>query len=432
MRTDAGPADPLIEVACDESGAEGEKLIGGNCDVFAHAGVRLSVASAAGCVQELRDRIRSPALEYKANHLLRGKHRSALIWLLGPSGPVYSRASVQLTQKDFFAVGRLIDLLAPGQADGADGHWGQRPAARAQATDLYSSGPAVFGPGQWTAFLECFNDLVRAKHGPAAAASADSFLRLIEVMRDGQALEGDPRAAAFMDLIWPARARAEALRRVQRAQYPSVIPALDPLIPAIIQAVRHWSAGGRAVRVIHDQQTTLTPERIALIAQICNEPLPPAKLKPGDQPAGPRSANQPAGPRSANQPAEVEPGDQPAGPRSANQPAGPRSANQPAKPQPRDQPAEPGAREQRPRDQPAEPGPRDQPAGRPLVGLRLADSAADARVQVADFLAGVARKIASDELNRRGDAELTALLRPYVDPCSVWGDERSWSRLGPA
>jgi hypothetical protein len=64
-----------------------------------------------------------------------------------------------------------------------------------------------------------------------------------------------------------------------------------------------------------------------------------------------------------------------------------------------------------------------------LASLRLVDSRADPRVQVADIVAGVARKIASDELGGRGDPELTGLLPPYVDPHSVWGDEPSWSRL---
>ncbi|SFC38419.1 hypothetical protein [Streptomyces aidingensis] len=61
--------------------------------------------------------------------------------------------------------------------------------------------------------------------------------------------------------------------------------------------------------------------------------------------------------------------------------------------------------------------------------LVLVNSLDDPRVQPADFLAGVARKIASDELNGRGDAVLTSLLRPYVDPGSVRGDERSRARL---
>ena len=63
------------------------------------------------------------------------------------------------------------------------------------------------------------------------------------------------------------------------------------------------------------------------------------------------------------------------------------------------------------------------------MGVRLVVAREDARVQVADFLAGIARKIASDELNGRGDPALTALLRPYVDPGSVWGDARSGALL---
>lgn len=67
-----------------------------------------------------------------------------------------------------------------------------------------------------------------------------------------------------------------------------------------------------------------------------------------------------------------------------------------------------------------------------LAGVRLVDSRSDPRVQVADFLAGVARKIASDELNGRGEPHLSTLLRPYVDSRSVWADERSWARLASA
>src|SRR5258706_9846631 len=66
-----------------------------------------------------------------------------------------------------------------------------------------------------------------------------------------------------------------------------------------------------------------------------------------------------------------------------------------------------------------------------FAGLRLVDSGSDPRIQVADILAGVARKIASDELNGHGDDELTALLAPNLDPCPIWGDDRSWSVLRP-
>jgi hypothetical protein len=72
------------------------------------------------------------------------------------------------------------------------------------------------------------------------------------------------------------------------------------------------------------------------------------------------------------------------------------------------------------------------PAGIGLAGLRLVAARDDPRVQLADFLAGIARKIASDELNGRGDAELTALLRPYAGDAALWGDARSRAAIWPA
>jgi len=59
-----------------------------------------------------------------------------------------------------------------------------------------------------------------------------------------------------------------------------------------------------------------------------------------------------------------------------------------------------------------------------LSAVRRVDSRSDPRVQVADFLAGAARRIAAAELRGQGDNELTALLRPYVDPYSIWADDR--------
>lgn len=202
----------MREIACDESGYEGDKLVGGVTDVFAHAGVHLAPAAAAACVVELRRRIRSPALEYKANHLLRGKHRGTLLWLFGPSGPVLGHAHVHLVDKTAFL-------------------WSVAGAADVAA-----------------------NDRLRGS------------------------------------------------------------PALDLLVPALLETVRIWGD----VTLVHDRQTALTPERLALL------PCP----------------------------------------------------------------------------------------------VRFVAARDDPRVQVADFLAGVARRVASEELAGRPDPELAALLGPYVTPSS--------------
>ncbi|WP_117212956.1 hypothetical protein [Allorhizocola rhizosphaerae] len=60
------------------------------------------------------------------------------------------------------------------------------------------------------------------------------------------------------------------------------------------------------------------------------------------------------------------------------------------------------------------------PARGRFIRFRQADSRTEPRVQVADLLAGVARRVATDELLGRSDPDLTALLRPYVDPASRW------------
>lgn len=47
-------AGGFLEVACDESGSDGENLTGGNTDVFAHASVTLPVDRAEERVREIR------------------------------------------------------------------------------------------------------------------------------------------------------------------------------------------------------------------------------------------------------------------------------------------------------------------------------------------------------------------------------------------
>lgn len=109
---------PVIEIACDESGAEGEKLANGETRLFTHAGVAVDMADAVDCVAELRVRIGSPARTYKANHLLREKHRRALEWFLGPDGPIRGRARVVLVDKERFLLGTFLGLLANPGAPG--------------------------------------------------------------------------------------------------------------------------------------------------------------------------------------------------------------------------------------------------------------------------------------------------------------------------
>ncbi|GAA2279160.1 hypothetical protein GCM10010234_14760 [Streptomyces hawaiiensis] len=312
-----GSGHAVLEVACDESGSDGENLTGGNTDVFAHAGVSLSEAAAAATVREIRDRIRSPAEEYKANHLLREKHRAVLEWLLAPRGPIHGRAGVHLMEKTFFVVDRTLGLLLDDTAE---------------AAALFRAGRPAFGEAGWRSFLEAANQLLRVRQN---GDPVDAFYGTV-----GTLLRARPRtdAAVILERLAATRPRAVSYREGLLAG-PPLIPLLNPLLPAIVRTAALWSRDGRPVHLVHDRQNMLTPDRIAWIEGTARR------------------------------------------------------------------------------------------AGTGLAGLRLVVARDDARVQVADFLAGIARKIASDELNGRGDPALTALLRPFVDPGSVWGDARSGALL---
>lgn len=313
-----------VEIACDESGSEGERLAGGNTDVFGYGSVRIDADAAAACVAELRARIRSPAVEYKANHLLRRKHRDALAWFLDAGGPIAGRAHVHLVDKPFLLVTRVVAEVAGG------------PATAAAA--LFRAGPRAFGPQRWTAFLMASNDLLRvAGRRPAPDDPAAAFSAAVDGLGGADAGAVAGGAADVVEALRAGRGRAVRLRdEIDRA--PGAVASLDPLVPAFTRVVEHWSDGGRPVLVLHDEQRILTPERIAAAGAL---------------------------------------------------------------------------------------------HGR-LAGLRFADSIVEPRVQVADFLAGVARRIAEDERAGAHDPELAGLLGPYVDPASIWADEASWAALGRA
>jgi len=229
-----------MEIACDESGYEGEKLIGTTTELFAHGSVRLETRAAAGCMAELRERIRSPATQYKAGHVLREKHRAVLEWLLGPSGPIQGKAHVFLIDKQRYVISKLVGTLL-----GDEGFAGA----------LHLDGPREFGPERWTAFLVCANDLMRSRDRPGTADPVDS---IFEALR---ALESRGPAGRILRSLRETRPRVEARRRELRDR-PDSLPPLDPLVPAIACAVERWSEGGKPIDIVHDRQKILTPQRI--------------------------------------------------------------------------------------------------------------------------------------------------------------------------
>lgn len=335
------------EIACDESGSEGERLVGGTTDVFAHASVDIEVEAANVCIAELRTRTRSPATEYKASVVLREQNRAALIWLLGPSGPVLGGAHVHLTEKSYLLASSLVAFLA--NADPTQTHDGNDRAREPQlcsAAALHREAVRATDEEAPMRLFASFNDLMRAKESAEVVGLAETFFelgdRLLTTQTNGFAVD--------LARFWPAS--VDRRRLVRRVLDPSrMSPRLDPLVAAVVAAAEHWAAAGRDFSFVHDQHYLLTPGLIAYLEGLIRARTASARTHDD--------------------------------------------------------------------------------AGR-YTGMRLVDSQHDPRVQIADLVAGSARRIASDALHGVVDDELVALLRPYVDRHSWWGDAGTASLLGIA
>ena len=300
----------LLEVACDESGSEGEKLVRGSTHVFAHASVDVTTDRALDTIDRVRVEARSPATEVKASVVLRPQNWRLLEWLLGEDGPFLGHAHVHLTDKALHLTRRMVALL-DGPAPTAD--------ASRRAVSLHEAARRRLGAVGWESVLADFNDVVRARSADEAMASARSLrARLTELddlgsLVDGL-VEGVPLDGVGLDLL-VGHGRT----------------VLDPIVPALADVLRRWGSQGRPLWVVHDVQATLTDAAI--------------RTAVGASPGGSSDA---------------------------------------------------------------------------LEGITFVDSQHDARVQLADFLAGASRRIAAHVLEGRADPQLVDLLAPYISPRSTW------------
>src|SRR5262249_18514817 len=140
----------VVEIACDESGFSGTNLLDPATPVITHASVDLVVDEAVELIAALRSGLQCSPNELKAGQFLRGpKAAEALERFLTALG---GRAHVHLTDKEYFLVTRIIDLLLsePSYTAGTRLTQQQRPAALAVYRATRSAGP------QWSVFLAAF------------------------------------------------------------------------------------------------------------------------------------------------------------------------------------------------------------------------------------------------------------------------------------
>jgi hypothetical protein len=246
-----------VEVACDESGFVGGSLFGG-ARVFAHASVHVDSHDAFALVEEVRQRTGAGTHELKASRLNRPWAHPVATWLCAPDGPLDGRAVVHLTDTRLFGLARLAQVLRADTAP--EGWWGPRedPESWEQALRLDTVLAGL--PARWEhEVLVAGRNLLwirrRRRHGEPVETWVDVVRAAAERLPDAQVRR-----------VLRAWASPEAVQRAHdHLAAPPASPLSEPLLPALRWTVHHWSARGD-VSVVHDEQSVLTPARVAAIA----------------------------------------------------------------------------------------------------------------------------------------------------------------------
>ncbi|MFK4804322.1 DUF3800 domain-containing protein [Microbacterium sp. ZW CA_36] len=264
-----------IEVACDESGNEGENLTRAGSRVFTHAGVTISVDDAEDLMSQLRVDLGTQATEIKSSVLLKPANRDVLEWLL-TEPRLEGKADIHLTDKRYFVVGKIVDLIVEQVLHEAGQDIYSNGVAGDMARLLFVEGPAQLGT-DWETAVDQFNTMLRTTVRKGAPATLSDFYASIGALR----LRATGMLADLLRFVDAGRGEAADLV-ANKTKTAEDYLALDPTFAALATVVRTWhERTGQPVRVVHDETSLLTPQRIQALKSGLAEPgVPEAGLGP--------------------------------------------------------------------------------------------------------------------------------------------------------
>jgi hypothetical protein len=266
---EAGEVRGTVEIACDESGFVGGSLFGGT-RVFAHASLHLDLRDAVDLADEVRSRTGAGSDELKASRLNRPWGHPVAAWLCGPDGPLRDRAAVHVTDTRLFGLARLAQVLLADSPP--EGWWSAQedPSAWDLALRLHAL-VARLPRAQERRILECARDVLWLNRHRRRSTSVETWADVVGGVAS-RLEDADDRSFVAG---W---ATPDALRRARAyLATPPMSPLTEPLLPALRWAVHHWSTLGD-VSVVHDEQSVLTPARVAAIAEELEASQPGRRL----------------------------------------------------------------------------------------------------------------------------------------------------------
>jgi len=250
MTTDSG-MKPDTWIACDESGNTGENVTQGAVGVFSEGSHDLSLEESEEVVAWLKAELRSQAGELKWKQVR--KADLLLDELFGHR--LHGRGMFYLTEKLYFAVGKVIDLLLEQYAHEHDRDLYAGHHARKLAFRLYREGERALGAEMWRTLLQSFNSLIRVdtrnqqlKGVPKATVS--EFFEILEAARWRAKRKN---VEQILVALLKTRAQADEFGQALSADQ-AMLPTLDPLIPSLAQTIREWyeRGGSQPIHVVHD------------------------------------------------------------------------------------------------------------------------------------------------------------------------------------
>ncbi|ASN39196.1 hypothetical protein CGQ24_09315 [Arthrobacter sp. 7749] len=259
----------VAEIYVDESGHDGENLIDGTTTVFAHGSVHMDLDDASELVDYLRKATKAQGPELKAKNIIGSP--TLLNYLYGPSGKLVGKTLVYLVDKEYTAVGKIIDMLVEEEANKRGINLYAAGTARQLAHDLYQHGPRALGADDWNDLVSGFTSMMRTKQRKGGAKeTVEGFYAKIDKYR---LTSGREKVSKVLGMVWQSRAHAEEFQ--SDLEKGVDMRALDPLETSLYQLALEWYARLKMpISILHDQQTALTKPIIERILVVANNGVP--------------------------------------------------------------------------------------------------------------------------------------------------------------
>ncbi|MEU0276791.1 hypothetical protein [Streptomyces sp. NPDC006307] len=254
-------------IACDESGWDGEQLVGRQRRFLVFVSVAIDDAEAALVISALREQARIQQARELKFHLFKGREErwSLLKNLWGPAGALHDRCSVYVVDKEYAVAAKAIDLLLEEKAHAEGRNLYAGGKARAMARTLALQGPRALPGGLFDALMSAFVALASQRALGREEAALEAFFAAVD-----QAWGASTRrpVTEVLAQVRSTRPYAAALH-----QEDSPFPSLEMLIPAVTQTARRWGNHLGLVSVLTDEQGVFTDDALRTVLEHATSPI---------------------------------------------------------------------------------------------------------------------------------------------------------------